>query len=213
MILRRFLIALLFAAPAAAQTPVEVVSVISRAADRQVRLPGEFLPYLSVAIHAKVTGFVDKVEVDRGSVVKRGQLLATLVAPEMKAQLAEAESKAQAIELQKAGAGARLAAAESTYQRLKAASATPGAVAENDVILAEKTMEAIAQITGGRHFKVQDADSLLQVCGEIDRLEAQEIQSFQYRRYFEAYPLVGLMSFSFLALVGLLELTVFRKIP
>src|SRR5437899_4372912 len=78
---------------------------------------------------------------------------------------------------------------------------------------AEKTMEAIAQITGGRHFKVQDADSLLQVCGEIDRLEAQEIQSFQYRRYFEAYPLVGLMSFSFLALVGLLELTVFRKIP
>ena len=51
------------------------------------------------------------------------------------------------------------------------------------------------------------------MCGEIDRLEAQEIQSFQYRRYFEAYPLVGLMSFSFLALVGLLELTVFRKIP
>ncbi len=78
---------------------------------------------------------------------------------------------------------------------------------------AEKTMEAIAQITGGRHFKVQDADSLLEVCGEIDRLEAQEIQSFQYRRYFEGYPLLGMMSFSFLALVGLLELTVFRKIP
>ena len=74
-------------------------------------------------------------------------------------------------------------------------------------------MEAIAQITGGRHFKVQDADSLLQVCGEIDRLEAQEIQSFQYRRYFEGYPLLGLISFSFLAVVGLLELTVFRKIP
>ena len=78
---------------------------------------------------------------------------------------------------------------------------------------AEKTMEAIAQITGGRHFKVQDADSLLQVCGDIDRLEAQEIQSFQYRHYFEGYPLLGMMSFSFLALVGLLELTVFRKIP
>jgi Ca-activated chloride channel family protein len=78
---------------------------------------------------------------------------------------------------------------------------------------AEKTMAAIAQITGGRHFKVQDADSLLQVCQEIDRLETQEIQSFQYRRYFEGYPLLGLASFSFLSLVGLLELTVFRKIP
>jgi Ca-activated chloride channel family protein len=78
---------------------------------------------------------------------------------------------------------------------------------------AEKTMAAIAQITGGRHFKVQDADSLLQVCREIDRLETQEIQSFQYRHYFEGYPLLGLTSFSFLALVGLLELTLFRKTP
>jgi len=78
---------------------------------------------------------------------------------------------------------------------------------------AEKTMAAIAQITGGRHFKVQDADSLLEICREIDRLETQEIQSFQYRRYFESYPLLGLASFSFLALVGLLELTLFRKTP
>ena len=74
-------------------------------------------------------------------------------------------------------------------------------------------MEAIAQITGGRHFKAQDADSLLQVCQAIDHLEAQEIQSFQYRRYFEGYPLLGLLAFSSLALVGLLEFTVFRKVP
>jgi len=168
MILRRFLIVLLFAAPAAAQTPVEVVSVISRAADRQVRLPGEFLPYLSVAIHAKVTGFVDKVEVDRGSVVKRGQLLATLVAPEMKAQLAEAESKAQAIELQKAEAGARLAAAESTYQRLKAASATPGAVAQNDVILAEKTMEAARALARAFEGSLKAARASVQILKDLE---------------------------------------------
>jgi Ca-activated chloride channel homolog len=78
---------------------------------------------------------------------------------------------------------------------------------------AEKTMDSIAQITGGRHFNVQEADSLLHVCREIDRMERQEIQSFQYRRYFEAYPLSGLMAFAFLALVGLLELTAFRKVP
>jgi Ca-activated chloride channel family protein len=78
---------------------------------------------------------------------------------------------------------------------------------------AEKTMETIAQITGGRHFKVQDTDSLLQVCREIDRMETQEIASFQYRRYFEGYPMLGLISFSFLGLVGLLELSVFRRIP
>jgi len=85
-----------------------------------------------------VAGFIRQVNVDRGSVVKQGQLLATLEAPEMQAQIVEAESKAQALELQRAEAEAKLAAAQSTYDRLKAASATPGVVAENDVIVAQK---------------------------------------------------------------------------
>src|SRR6266516_1147219 len=135
-------IALFVAATLAAQTPVEVVRVISKAVERQVKLPGEFRPYLGVPIFAKVSGFVEKIKVDRGSVVKEGDLLATLVAPEMKAQIVEAQSKAQAIGLQRAEAAARLAAAQSTYQRLKAAAATPGVVAENDLIVAEKNVEA-----------------------------------------------------------------------
>src|SRR5213075_1110478 len=87
------------------------------------------------------TGFVKAVNVDRGSAVRQGQLLATLEAPEMQAQIVEAESKAQAIELQRAEAAAKLAGAQSTYDRLKAASATPGVVAENDVVVAQKTVE------------------------------------------------------------------------
>src|ERR687883_426520 len=102
MTLRRLLIVSCFAGTLSAQAPVEVVRVISKTVERQVKLPGEFRPYLAVPIHAKVTGFVEKVEVDRGSVVKKDQVLATLVAPEMKAQIAEAQSKAQAIELQRA---------------------------------------------------------------------------------------------------------------
>src|SRR5437867_7523840 len=133
---------LLVAAPTAAQTPVDVVRVASKAVERQVKLPGEFQPYLAVSIYAKVTGFVKQVQVDRGSVVKQGQLLATLEAPEMQAQVVEAQSKAQALALQRAEAEAKLAAAQSTYDRLKAASATPGVVAENDVIVAQKTAEA-----------------------------------------------------------------------
>jgi RND family efflux transporter MFP subunit len=134
----------LFAFPvgAAAQAPVEIVRVISKSVERQVKLPGEFRPYLAVPIYAKVAGFVKRVDVDRGSTVKQGQLLATLEAPEMQAQIVEAESRAQAIELQRAEAVAKLAGAQSTYDRLKAASATPGVVAENDVVVAQKTVEA-----------------------------------------------------------------------
>ena len=51
-----------------AQT-MDAVRVISRPVDRKVELPGEFVPYLSVPIHAKIPGFVEKVEVDRVSVV------------------------------------------------------------------------------------------------------------------------------------------------
>ena len=57
---------------------------------RTVELPGEFLPFLSVSLHAKVPGYVDRVLVDRGSVVKQGDLLVELSAPEMEAQIAEA---------------------------------------------------------------------------------------------------------------------------
>ena len=128
------------------QAPVEVVRVSSKAVDREVKLPGELKPYLAVPIYAKMSGFVKRVDVDRGSTVKQGQLLAVLEAPEMQAQIVEAQSKAQAVELQRAEALAKLASAQSTYDHLKAASGTPGVVAENDVIVAQKAVEAAAAL-------------------------------------------------------------------
>ena len=80
-----------------AQAP-DLVPVVSKPVSRTVDLPGELQPFLSVTVHAKVAGYVERVLVDRGSVVKQGDLLAELTAPEMKAQIAEAESKVQAAE-------------------------------------------------------------------------------------------------------------------
>src|SRR5712691_4410557 len=133
---------LLFVTPLLAQAPVEVVPVQAKMIEREIRLPGEILPYLAVPIHAKVTGFVKKIDVDRGSIVKEGETLATLEAPEMQTQIVEAESKAQSIQLQRAEAEAKLASFQNTYDSLKAASATPGVVAGNDLMVAEKAMEA-----------------------------------------------------------------------
>jgi membrane fusion protein, multidrug efflux system len=121
---------------------VEVVKVVSRKLAITVRLPGELQPYEVVAVYPKVTAFVDSISVDRGSRVKTGQLMARLVAPEIVAQRAEAQSKLQGAEAQRGEAEARLASDESTYQRLKAASATPGVVAGNDLEVAQKAVEA-----------------------------------------------------------------------
>jgi RND family efflux transporter MFP subunit len=154
---------------ATAQTPVEVVRVTSQAVERQVNLPGEVQPYLAVPIFAKVTGFVKRVNVDRGSVVREGQTLATLEAPEMLAQVAEAQSKAQALELQRAEAEAKLAASQSTYDRLKAASATPGVVAENDVIVAQKNVEAAQALVHSYENSIKAAQAQVQAVRDLEQ--------------------------------------------
>jgi len=105
-------------------------------------LPGELTPYQTVALYARVTGFVKTIAVDRGSRVRAGEQLAVLEAPELGAQRGEAQSKLQSAEAQLAAARAKAEASASTYEKLKAASTTPGVVAGNDVVLAQKAMEA-----------------------------------------------------------------------
>ncbi len=166
--LANLLLALLLASAAFAQQAVEVVKVISKPVERTVKLPGEFMPYLSVAIHAKVTAFVDKVEVDRGSVVREGELLALLVAPELTAQRAEAEAKAQALQSQRAEAEAKLIASQSTYESLKAASETPGVVAGNDLILAEKGVDAARSFLQAQENSVRAAQQSAESLKELE---------------------------------------------
>lgn len=122
---------------------VETVKVVSQALEKTITIPGDLTPYQGVNLHAKVSGFVESVAVDRGSWVRKGQVLARLSAPELRAQRAEAEAKVQAVRAQQAEAQAKMVAAQSTYERLKAASATPGVVAGNDVEVAAQTHEAL----------------------------------------------------------------------
>jgi RND family efflux transporter MFP subunit len=121
---------------------VETTKVIAQALQKTVTIPGDLTPYQGVNLNARVSGFVEALTVDRGSWVKRGQRLATISAPELRAQRAEAEAKMQAVRAQEAEAQARMVAAQSTHDRLKAASATPGVVAGNDLEIAERGLEA-----------------------------------------------------------------------
>src|SRR5262249_45424989 len=107
-----------------------------------IELPGEFQPYLNVTLHSRITGFVETVMVDRGGVVKQGDLLVELSAPEMKAQIAEAQSKLEAAEAERAPTKAQVAAEESTVESLREAYKTPGAIARNEVVIAEKQIDA-----------------------------------------------------------------------
>jgi len=143
--------ALLFAlAPLALAQTIDLAPVISRPESRTVNLPAEVLPYLIVSLHAKVRGYVEQVTVDRGSAVKQGELLVGLMAPEMDAQIAEADEKFQATEADRVQAEAQLAAAQSTYERTQEAAKTPGAVAGNDVVQAQKQVDAVQALVQSR---------------------------------------------------------------
>jgi RND family efflux transporter MFP subunit len=147
-----------------AQTPrpVDVVPVVARAVVRARMLPGEILPYESVPLHARVSGFVDRVLVDRGSQVRRGQTLLVINAPEMLAQRAEAEARLAAVRSQQAEVQARVVAAQNTYDGLKAASATKGAVAANELVQAQKAVEAVTAAAAAFEAQSRAAEAAVQ---------------------------------------------------
>jgi len=121
---------------------VNVVKVESRTLNTALSLPAQVIPYESVDIYPKVTGFLEKITVDRGSHVHQGELLAQLSAPELQAQRSQAEAALQNAEAQRSMAEAKFAADTATYQHLAAAAKTPGVVAGNDLQVAEKTAAA-----------------------------------------------------------------------
>ena len=74
--------------------PVAVVPVELSPATRQVKLLGEARPWLSTTVYAKVSGYLKEIRVDRGAVVKAGEVIAVLDVPELDQQLKAAKADA-----------------------------------------------------------------------------------------------------------------------
>jgi membrane fusion protein (multidrug efflux system) len=163
----RCLLGSLLALSLSAQTP-ELVTVVAKPVQRDLKLPGEFQPYETAELRAAVQGFVDKVLVDRGSVVTKGQVLAELVAPEMQARLVESQAREQVAESMRAEMEARLGAAQATYSRLKEASATPGAIAGNELIQAEKAMAGAEAAVKSAEASVRGARAAVQALRDLE---------------------------------------------
>ena len=127
---------------AAPAPTVKLASVETAEVHTTVSLPAQALAFESVDVFPKVTGFIESISVDRGSHVRRGEVIAQLSAPELVAQRSQAEARVQAAESQLAQAQAKLASDQGTYSHLAAAAKTPGVVAGNDLAIAEQTAAA-----------------------------------------------------------------------
>ena len=107
---------------------------VRREAVRSITLPGDLVGFYETALHAKVTGYLRHIYVDKGDVVAKGQLLADIEVPELRQNLERALARRRITKL--------------TWQRLKHVRDTdPRLVSQEtvDVALA-KYQEAAADV-------------------------------------------------------------------
>jgi Ca-activated chloride channel family protein len=82
-----------------------------------------------------------------------------------------------------------------------------------DVDVDEKTLQAIANETGGKFYRATDTDSLRKIYDEINRFEktAQTVQRFEHIE--ELYPWVLIPALAVLGLGSILQHTRWRRLP
>lgn len=101
----------------------------------ELSLPAELQAYEEVAVYARVSGFVQKIFVERGQKVKKGQLLAELVAPEMNQKHISDKSSEQK-------SYSDYLYAKQAYDRMLDASKTAGAVAAIELERSKSAMQS-----------------------------------------------------------------------
>jgi Ca-activated chloride channel family protein len=77
----------------------------------------------------------------------------------------------------------------------------------------EKTLQAVADETGGKFYRATDTDSLQRIYGEINTLERSPATVQKFEHYDELYPYALIPSLAILALGSLLQQTRFRRLP
>ena len=129
---------------------------------KRVTLPGELKPWNRVNMYAKVKGFVRDITVDRGTMVRKGQVLARLDAPEVLSELSQAQAQMQAQEATLVEQTTRARASRSIYQRIVQTAKTEGAVSANELDQAEAKMQADRAMVAVARGTVQAARSNFQ---------------------------------------------------
>jgi len=153
--------------PVSSPPVVNVVGVQSQTLGTKVSLPAQLTAYEVVDLYPKVTGFIERIPVDRGSHVRSGQLIALLSAPELLAQRSQAEAAVQKAQSELVAANAKLAADEATYSRLREAAKTPGVVAGNDLVVAEQTTAGDKAQAEAASNNVRAAQDSLKAIGQL----------------------------------------------
>jgi RND family efflux transporter MFP subunit len=127
--------------PDAAPATASVAPVTRGDISSVLTVAGEFQPYQEVELHAKVSGYIRRINVDIGDRVRNGEVIATLEVPELNAQVAGSQAQVRHSQSDIAReqnevtlAEANYAAVHAAYTRLSEASKRrPGLIAEQEL--------------------------------------------------------------------------------
>jgi len=119
----------------AADVPtVAVVPVTKGEIYREVSFDAELRPYKEIELHARATGYLDKMLVDAGDVVKEGQPIAALDVPELQFDLQNAQATERRAKADMEKFTAAYEEAHLALTRLESADkAQPNLIAKQDV--------------------------------------------------------------------------------
>jgi RND family efflux transporter MFP subunit len=138
------------ALPTAAVAPVARENLY-----KKITIPAEFRPFVEAELNAKVAGYVDQMNVDFGDRVKAGELLATLMVPELGAQLTNAIAAAQKAE-------ADFTNANLIYTRLVAVDkAHPDLVAQQEIDTADANYQMANAAIAAAKAEVEKDETLV----------------------------------------------------
>lgn len=153
----------------AVEKKYEISEVVQKDLSSTINLPGELGPYEMVELYPKINGFIKAVLVDRGSQVKKGQVLIRLEAPEVEQQYLAAKSKyLQAYSM--------FIGSKDNYERLVVTSKTAGTVSAHDLTLANSKMladSATAQSEIANYKGLQATTNYLTVIAPFDGVITQ----------------------------------------
>jgi membrane fusion protein, multidrug efflux system len=113
---------------------VAVIRAQPGGVERTISLPGDLVGYYESALYSKVTGYLNSIFVDKGDMVRTGQVLAIIEVPELDQQLTRARADLEIQHL--------------TYQRLQSVwQSDPRLIARQDVDIAySKFQQAKANV-------------------------------------------------------------------
>ncbi len=138
---------------------VGVTKVVRKSLGRQITLSSELVPFQEIDVYAKESGYVKKLDVDYGTHVKTGQVMAVLEIPELEAQLQEDQAEIKNAMNQVTRAQHDLSRYQAQYNALHLEytrlngvfQSQPGIVAQQEVDDAQgKDIAASSQVDAGQ---------------------------------------------------------------